>query len=59
MRGYLVCYFTVRGESNINFRTERVIMAIAGGGVIANDILKMRKVTKFQNLCSATAHLYR
>ena len=30
-----------------------------GGGFIANGVLKIRKVIKFQNLCPATALLYR
>ena len=38
---------------------QDVIMTLAGGGVIANDVLNMRKVIKFQNLCLATAHLCR
>ena len=39
----------LRGESHINIRTQFVIMTLEGDGVIANDILKMRKVIKFQS----------
>ena len=34
-------------------------MTLAGGGVIANDVLKMRKIIEFQSLCHAGAHLCR
>ena len=44
-----------RGESHIYFRTQPVIMTLAGGGFIVNGDLKMRKVIKFQSLCPATA----
>ena len=30
-----------------------------GWGIIANDVLKMRKVIEFQSICPATAHLWR
>ena len=42
--------FVLRGESHIDFRTQCVIVTLAGGGVIANDVLIMRKVIAFQNL---------
>ena len=43
----------LRSESHIDFRTQRVIMKLTGGGrgegvVIANDILKMN--VEFQSL---------
>ena len=44
-----------RGESHIYFRTQTVIMTLAGGGFTANGDLKMRKVIKFQSLCPAIA----
>ena len=49
-----------RGESNINFRSQCIIMTLMIGwrrGVIANEILKMRKVIEFQSLYPPTAHL--
>ena len=30
-----------------------------GWGIIANDVLKMRKAIEFQSICPATAHLWR
>ena len=41
--------FVLRGESHIDFRTQCVIVTLVGGGVIANDVLIMRKVIEFQN----------
>ena len=34
---------------NIDFRTQCIIMTLVGGGeeVVANDVLKMRKVIEF------------
>ena len=41
------------GELNIHFRAQCVIMTLRvgeeGGPVIANDVLKMEKVIKFQS----------
>ena len=55
--------------THINFCTQYVIMTLAGRGweeggrggrgVIANDVLKKRKVMEFRSLCPATAHLSR
>ena len=36
-----------RSESHIDFRTQCVTMALAVGGIVANDVLKMRKVIEF------------
>ena len=36
-----------RSESHIDFRTQCVIMTLAVGGIVANDVLKMRKVIEF------------
>ena len=41
--------FLIRGESYIDSRTQCVITTLAGGRVIANDALKMRKVLGFQS----------
>ena len=41
--------FALRGESHIDFRTQCVIVTLTGGGVIANDVLIIRKVIEFQN----------
>ena len=46
--GALPRYF-IRGVSHIDFRTQCTIMTLAGGGIIANDVLKMRKVIEFQS----------
>ena len=49
---YIAGMFTesfLRGESHIDFRTQCVIMTPAGGEVIANDVLKMRRVIAFQS----------
>ena len=47
------------GESHIDFRTQSLIMTLASGEVIANDVLKMRKVIEFQSLYPVTAYLRR
>ena len=39
-----------RSELHIDFRTQCIIMTLAGGKFIANDVLKMRKVIEFQSL---------
>ena len=39
-----------RGESHIYFRTQRVIMTLAGWRTITNDVLKFRKIIEFQSL---------
>ena len=49
----------LRGESHIDFRTQGVIMMLAGGGAFANDVLKMSKVIKLQSLCPAKTRLFR
>ena len=46
--GDLSRYF-IRGVSHIDSRTQCAIMTLAGGGIIANDVLKMRKVIEFQS----------
>ena len=48
----------IKGESHIDFRTQCVIMTLAEGGVIANDVSKIRKVIEFQSLYPAKAHLF-
>ena len=51
--------FLENRELHIGFPTQCFIMTLAGWGVIANEISKMRKVIEFQSLCPATAHLCR
>ena len=49
-----------RSESNINFRSQCITMTLMGGwrrGVIANDILEMRKLMEFQSLYPPAVHL--
>ena len=43
----------LRGESHIDFRTQCVIVTRAGGGGggIANDVWKFRKVIEFESSC--------
>ena len=36
-------------DGSISYYSQCVIMIFAGGGVIANDVLKMRKVIEFQS----------
>ena len=49
-----------RGESDIDFRAQRGIMALAGGrgGDIINDALKFRKVIEFGTSCTVIFFSY-
>ena len=44
-----IVVFLLRDESHIDFRTQCVIMTLAGGRIIANDALKKRKVIEIQS----------
>lgn len=39
----------LNGESHIDFRRQAAIMTLAGGEVIANEVLKMRIVIEFRS----------
>ena len=38
----------LRAKSYINFRTQSVIMSLAGSGVIANNFWKLEKLSNFE-----------
>ena len=52
----------LRGESHIDSRTQCVIITVVGGtrerGVVANDVLKIRKVIEFEISCIAMCFPY-
>ena len=54
--------FYLRGESCIDFRTQRLIMMLevggGGGGAITNDVLKFRKVIEFESSCIVICFYY-
>ena len=41
----------LRGESHIDFRSQRFIMMLVDGGPITNGTLKFRKVIEFESSC--------
>ena len=47
-----------RGDSDIDFRTQRGIMVLAGGGDIINEALKFRKVIEFETSCTVIFFSY-
>ena len=47
-----------RGASHIDFRTQCVIMTLAGGGTVTNDVLKFRKVIEFESSCIVICFSY-
>ena len=49
---------TYKGESHIDFRTQCVIIKLAGVGTITNDVLKFRKVMEFESSCIEICFCY-
>ena len=47
----LASNYSSKGKSHIDFRTQHIIMMLAGGEVITNGVLKFRKVVEFESSC--------
>ena len=50
--------FKVNGESHIDFCRQCVIIRLAVGGTITNDVLKFRKIIEFQSSCITISFSY-